>query len=660
MMFSSIFARSPVDDQVRSSRGDDLRESPGVVRRPRPLGRLAASLVTAVTLLAASATLSPPSSAASTPPTNDPTRAPYDLAVDAPVLIVLGQSNAVGWTATMKNPADLAQCASFSHVKGLNRQGNLTVGATQATWSPYTCTGSNLGAEWNSGRTYNVASVTAMRWERAINAGAALPDLNVIHVGWGNQGMQGTDGGNNRWWPDRDPTQIDSLHQLTLNTIGNGLRALQEAGKRPRVIGMHWNQWETDAALNTTVSTGHIQQAFLNVLEPLRTMTGATQAPVFLYRPRATLFQQAPTQHVLDALTGLANRPAPNPYTLIDPADATSATGTPLYQPSAAPTYGIFSGDAVHYTRAVHEWFADRQWKTVFTDGQYGAPVEDTANAALGRPATQSSTYAPSWPASRAVDGNTDGTWAGGSVTHTLSDYQAWWQTDLGAQRPIRDVEVFNRTDCCGDHLTDFYLLVSVTDLTGRSWASIEADPAVKRIRIKGTAPQKLTVPVGANGRFIRVQLAGTNELQLAEVRVNIPVPVPTVSSSYGTDQGQLGNLADGVPATYWVPNSGVTVNGTITVDYSTARTISAVTLATQYGQGAGITNLDVQTWDPARGIWVPQVAGAALTWNTNTSAIENRTIALPAPVTTTRIRLVPRTANHRWGHFVLNEIIAG
>jgi alpha-L-fucosidase len=39
-------------------------------------------------------------------------------------------------------------------------------------------------------------------------------------------------------------------------------------------------------------------------------------------------------------------------------------------------------------------------------------------NLALGRPAAQSST---GWsaPASRAVDGNTDGNFGGGSVTHT-------------------------------------------------------------------------------------------------------------------------------------------------------------------------------------------------------------------------------------------------
>ncbi|MED7952044.1 discoidin domain-containing protein [Streptomyces sp. BE303] len=521
-MFNRPSARPPADGQDPSSLGNTPRQhSAAAGRRTRPHARLAGSLATAVTLLVGSVALNHTPSNASTPPAGDPTRAPYDLTVDAPVLIVLGQSNAVGFGAYMNDAADRAQCGSFSHVKGLNRQPNLAVGATAATWSPYTCRGTNLGYEFNNGYSYNVASVTALRWERAVNAGAALPDLNVIHVAWQGQGTQETDGTSNRWWPDRDPTQADSLHQLTLNTIGNALRALQEAGKRPRVIGMHWNQWEAEAAAKSTVSADHVQQAFLNVLEPLRTITGTTGYPVFLYRPRTTVYQQVPTQHVVEALTGLAARPAPNPYTLIDPADATSPTGTPLFQSSAAPTYGIFNSDGLHYTRAAQEWFADRQWKTVFTDGLYGAPVTATVNAAQGRPASQSSTWA-GVSAARAVDGNIDGTWPGGSVSRTSTEPQAWWQADLGATRTIRDVRLLRRTDCCDAQITDFSLVVSATDLTGRSWADIAADPAVKRIRIKGTAPkQQLTIPVGSDGRFVRVQLTGTDFLSLAEVKVD-------------------------------------------------------------------------------------------------------------------------------------------
>ncbi|MED7949980.1 galactose-binding domain-containing protein, partial [Streptomyces sp. BE303] len=360
----------------------------------------------------------------------------FDLDTDAPVLIVLGQSNAVGYNAPITDPADKAQCGAFGHVKGLNRQNNRQVGAVQAVWTPYTCSGTNLGEEWNNGLGYSVATVTALRWERAVNAGAALPDLNVIHVAWPSQGMQQTDGAYNLWWPGRNPAQVDSLHPLAAKTISNGLRALQEAGKRPRVIGMHWNQWETEAWMNTTISASHVGQAFLNVLEPLRAAAGSAAYPIFLYRPRTTKYAPTPTQHVVDALADLTSRPAPNPYKLIDPAAATSASGAPLFTPSAAPTFGIFASDGVHYNRAVQEWFADRQWKAVFNQ----------TNVALGRPATQSSTWGGA-SAALAVDGNTNGRFFSGSVTHTNSDANAWWQTDLGGVTPINNIKINSRTD---------------------------------------------------------------------------------------------------------------------------------------------------------------------------------------------------------------------
>ncbi|MFD5922494.1 RICIN domain-containing protein [Kitasatospora sp. NPDC058201] len=515
--------------------------------------RLATSIVAGFTLLATSATLAPPPAAA-TIPAPDPAQAPYDRAKDAPVLIVLGQSNAEGWTAPLTD-ADQTKCRSLTNVKGLNRTDHRVVGATTATWSPYTCAGNNLGLEHGAepkvGYNYNVASATALRWQRAIEGGTRLPDLNVIHIAWGSQGVLETEfGGNNRWWPDRDPTDIESLFPLAMNTISNGLRALQENGKRPRIIGIHWNQWEAEAK-NADTTVNGLQEALLKVLNPLRTITGDTGAPIFLYRPRSRnyveKYGEVPTQRVTEALTTfIAKQPAPHPYRMLDAADATTATGTSLYNADTPPNYGIYA-DSVHYTPAVHEWFAAQQWKTVFTDGQYGTPVKATVNAALGRPATQSSTSNRGF-AARAADGNTSGASENQSLSQTKNETRAWWQTDLGARLPIRSVELFNRTGEVAKGLTDFYVVVSATDLTGRSWASIEADPAVKKIRIPGTAPTKLTVPVGADGRFVRVQLAGTNQLTLAEVRVNAtPDGVRTLT---------IGGKALGVPAASKFPGS--------------------------------------------------------------------------------------------------------
>ncbi|MEU9706222.1 discoidin domain-containing protein [Streptomyces sp. NPDC047981] len=144
-----------------------------------------------------------------------------------------------------------------------------------------------------------------------------------------------------------------------------------------------------------------------------------------------------------------------------------------------------------------------------------------SGHLAQGQPATQSTTlYGGS--AGRAVDGNTDGAYANGSVTHTAEQVQPWWQTDLGESAAIGRIEIWNRTDCCAARLTDFYVLVSDQPFASGSLSDVLAQPGVSGYRQPGTAGRPTTVAVGKGGRYVRVQLAGTGSgpLSLAEVRV--------------------------------------------------------------------------------------------------------------------------------------------
>ena len=94
--------------------------------------------------------------------------------------------------------------------------------------------------------------------------------------------------------------------------------------------------------------------------------------------------------------------------------------------------------------------------------------VGGVRDVAVGMPATESSTFGGA-EAARAVDGNTNGDWAVGSIAHTNADLQAWWQVDLQASQPIDRVDVWNRTDCCGDRLSNFSIGVSDD---GVKWAN--------------------------------------------------------------------------------------------------------------------------------------------------------------------------------------------
>jgi cytochrome c peroxidase len=146
------------------------------------------------------------------------------------------------------------------------------------------------------------------------------------------------------------------------------------------------------------------------------------------------------------------------------------------------------------------------------------APTQ-TTNLAQGRPPRQSST-AYSGAASRAVDGNTNGVYNQNSVTHTNNDTNAWWQVDLGSARTIETIQLFNRTDCCSNRLSNFYVFVSNSDMTGRSYTNLVRDEAVKKYWVSGPAPASLTLNAATSGRYVRVQLSGRNYLSLAEVQV--------------------------------------------------------------------------------------------------------------------------------------------
>jgi len=142
-----------------------------------------------------------------------------------------------------------------------------------------------------------------------------------------------------------------------------------------------------------------------------------------------------------------------------------------------------------------------------------------TGNLALNKAATQSSTLADG-AAARAVDGSTDGDWVNGSVTHTNAEFQPWWQVDLGGVQTIDAINVFNRTDCCGDRLSDFYVLVSDVPFNSTDLTATLIQPGVSNYLTTGQAGGMTTVNINRTGRYVRVQLAGANYLSLGEVQV--------------------------------------------------------------------------------------------------------------------------------------------
>ena len=78
--------------------------------------------------------------------------------------------------------------------------------------------------------------------------------------------------------------------------------------------------------------------------------------------------------------------------------------------------------------------------------------------------AVSQSTIGWSGEPDRAIDGNRDTVWGGGSCSHTGGiEGPSWFQADLGIFHTVDRVAVYHRTDCCQDRLESALIYISDT-----------------------------------------------------------------------------------------------------------------------------------------------------------------------------------------------------
>jgi hypothetical protein len=155
-------------------------------------------------------------------------------------------------------------------------------------------------------------------------------------------------------------------------------------------------------------------------------------------------------------------------------------------------------------------------------------------NIAVGKTARQSSTGF-SGVAARAVDGNTDGNYVNGSVAHTDPNASGtvYWEVELGRDYEINEIALSNRTDCCGDRLSNFRISIfdGTTEVFGRNYFAGTGNALNLFSVFEDTGG------VLGFGDRVRVQLIGgvnnlgNSVLSLAEVQVFGQIPEPRVSA---------------------------------------------------------------------------------------------------------------------------------
>lgn len=147
----------------------------------------------------------------------------------------------------------------------------------------------------------------------------------------------------------------------------------------------------------------------------------------------------------------------------------------------------------------------------------------------IGAKVTQSSTAFDGHP-SRAVDGTVSGNYWDNSVTHTHEGNNNYWEIDLGenrANKVINRLDIWNRTDCCGDRLQDAIIFISDVPFTSTdldaTLAQVSSSSGGITQKNMNSFPEvdgrRRSIAVGRTGRFIRIQRR-TGVLSLAEVQV--------------------------------------------------------------------------------------------------------------------------------------------
>ena len=110
--------------------------------------------------------------------------------------------------------------------------------------------------------------------------------------------------------------------------------------------------------------------------------------------------------------------------------------------------------------------------------------ISNNRNIAFAKP-TSSSGVAFGGANSKANDGNNDGNYNNGSVSHTSNDGgPQFWEVDLGdASQTIDRIIVSNRTDCCGGRLNN-WLLTIYDNNKNAIWANVYNDPPNPKVSI--------------------------------------------------------------------------------------------------------------------------------------------------------------------------------
>ena len=274
----------------------------------------------------------------------------------AAVLFISGQSNAHAHGQLLDEKDRIT--VPMTNVFSLDREYNQRLYIQDVVWSGYTTEGKNLGETQD--HTACFAFFFAKRWQNAINEGMELPDLYIVQLSIGSQGII-----NGMWNPDKAPVLKPGVHgivDISLYSFARHINRLVMKNLNSRyeavdVIGWHWFGSEQEV-WNEVYKNGDFSQRYDFFFDNMLSSIGVS-CPVYFYKIYLESFCK---DHglPLDA-SEYINRELLRQSKRISNSYFVKAEECPYWN-EEDPTRGIFSTDYAHYLPHTQEWFAEKFW----------------------------------------------------------------------------------------------------------------------------------------------------------------------------------------------------------------------------------------------------------------------------------------------------------
>lgn len=277
----------------------------------------------------------------------------------AAVFILMGQSNAVGYATLMPEAERMAK--PLKNVFGLTRKNNLSYDNKELIWTGYTSHETILGEE--NDHTYSISNCLARFWQDEIDSGHSLPDLYIVNISIGAQGITS----DYMWNPHRKPKLVPgplgtvdiSLCPFAAHILSLIKSSFEKIGKNYEIIGLHWRGGENDITVPKPELEKVLKSLYLELFQTFYDSLGEIP-PVILHKiicaERALdldpsgaqlesmycidrIFQELEYEHQNIRIFDVRNAPHYTPHTR---------------------QYGIFLDDVVHYTPETNQWVSKK------------------------------------------------------------------------------------------------------------------------------------------------------------------------------------------------------------------------------------------------------------------------------------------------------------